>query len=308
MTLNRSAGSFGSHADYNPSGHAWNNEDYLAALMMDFEDSDLEKRGMGYNLDGDTPDSLATKWEISTTVAPTNLTKSAHRFYGGAEQGALQWYMPSVTGQMYISFKYRIPVTRRAGKFFRIWGSSSRNIYWATGAGNPGDYSANEEYAIRAFAENMNAVTTEYDNQAPNMLNGVWNRIEFYLDQSSGLVTSWLNGQQRWSNNWLTSFMTTINTVDLGHMVDSPGRLPNDPATAEEWFADVYYDLTRNRFEVADNASWASRTRSEVQIPTSWGTTSVTFAINRGEHSSLSGKYLYHLDTSNTATRLGQFT
>jgi hypothetical protein len=76
----------------------------------------------------------------------------------------------------------------------------------------------------------------------------------------------------------------------------------------------LYYDIisvddSLCRVMVSDASSWstASTRALEIQIPTAWSASSITFTIRRGALS-LTGKYLYVVKSDGSALRIGQFS
>lgn len=312
MTITRASGSFGAHADYNVGNYTWQGHNHLMALFWDIESAasanDFVRRGVGYNLDGSVNPNINDHWYLDTTKFPTNLTKSARRNRGnGAEQGGLQWFPSSAQPVMYSTFKFRLGANRQAGKFWRPYLAGGANIYNSTGCENIGWRAISENFPNPGININPNTPTPVFTPE-------VWQRVESWIDCPNSTYQGWVAGFQAINSVGATGFPSgtaTNHTIDIGHMVDTPGasdRCTLHPSwDGDEGWADWVNNFTRNRFEIANSSTWAGRTKFEIQVPTIWSTTNVTCAINRGEHSSLSGKWLYHLDTNNTATRIGQF-
>lgn len=309
-TLDRSSGSFGSHADFNTGNFTWNGHNHLLALFWDVESAantaGIERRGVAYNLDGGVPDSLADKWALDLSEHPTNLTRSARRFYFGAEQGGMMWFPTSNATQCYTKAKFKLGPNRQAGKFLRPYLASSVSIYNSTGCDNRG---------WRSISENFSGGDFVHDPTTPTVLFPAgWCNIETWLDCGTDSYIASIDRQVAMSSvgeaNFPANFQTG-HTFDFGHMVDEPGaaRCSSNPSwDGSEWWADVIYNFTRTRLEITTSATYATGSVAEMQVPITWTTTGITFAINMGEHASLSGKHLHFVNTSGTATYVGQFT
>jgi hypothetical protein len=306
MTVSRSSGSFGTHGDYNASNYTWNGHNYLNALMWDVEDGTIEKRGVDYT--NDTTATFENQWSISTTVKPVNLTRSARRVYDTDERGALEFrgLNHASTTQLYTSAKFQLGADRQSGKFIRAYLLNSKDVFFSTGCDNR---------QLRAGFDDSGSATTEF-NSPDTFGAGTWHQVEILIEQSGGTVTTttWIDGAEQWSNDTgLTgTALPTNRDLDIGHMVDEPGagRCAAQPTwDSDEYWADWYADVTQARFVISSSSSFATRGKTEIQIPRSgeWSTTSVGAGINQGEFASLSGKYLYFVDTSGSGTLIGQF-
>ncbi len=84
---------------------------------------------------------------------------------------------------------------------------------------------------------------------------------------------------------------------------------------AHKAFSDfLYMDDSFCHIIVSEEATWESATASpelffvrEPQIPTAWADTSVSITIREGNHASISGKFLYVIDSAGVAQKIGQF-
>jgi hypothetical protein len=80
----------------------------------------------------------------------------------------------------------------------------------------------------------------------------------------------------------------------------------NGITNATIWFDDIYLQYnTPARVELCSGSTWNSRGKCEVQVPTSWGTSSISAAINTGSFPSGSNAYFYVVDSSGTANSTG---
>lgn len=308
------AHNFGSCPDYNAGGSdTWNGHQYLCMSFMDFEDSDLEKRG--FTLESEW--SAASKWAIATSGAPTNLTKYARRFNNvstGAEQGGLRITPVAHTGKAFTHFKFMLPRTnRRSGKFLRFWGTPTNSSLYLS-SGDPGateafgwvDY---EKWGIRGGPNQSEPDGIQWDSNPFAFQNNTWHDVEVYIDESTGRVYVYADNDFLWDQQWITTWqLTTSNTWDYGHMIDNEGRYADDPTgECEERFANIYVNLIRNRRVIGEAATFAACAAVEPQIPVAWSTSSTDCVTNQGEHASLVDKYEYHVSEAGVATLLGQW-
>lgn len=165
-----------------------------------------------------------------------------------------------------------------------------------------------------------------------------WQRFEVYIDIENGIFDGYINGtltsggysalggyfEFRPSNQYLRNTVNNNNTAvsrsafpagnitanmigwdDAGVSVDSYGQ--------EVDISEIYLDVTQMRLEVSDQPTWnvidsASAHYREVQgrIQT-WNANEISFYVNQGGFSTLSGKYLYVIRENGSAIRIGRF-
>lgn len=312
ITITRSSGSFGTHANYNTPNYLWMGSPYLSALVWDIEPattvSGLTRNGVGYNLDGNTADSLALKWSLDTTKHPINATRSARRFWAGADQGGLQWFPTSNAAQQLEIFKFRLGALSQSGKFLRPFFAGGASIYNSTGCDNRGWRSISTDFVGGDFVHDPSSPPEVFP---PDQ----WVRVQTWFDSPANTYIAKVNGVVAMSSVGEAVFpnLATNHTEDIGHMKDKPGGPPDHRCdthptyNSDEGYAFLVRDFTRNRFEVSDSPSCAFTGLSEIQIPRTWSTTSVTVGLNQGEHLSLSNKYLCHYDSNDTPELIGHF-
>lgn len=74
------------------------------------------------------------------------------------------------------------------------------------------------------------------------------------------------------------------------------------------YYSDVYIDDTRQRVEIGDNATYSACAHREIQLPTAWTDSSISFTLKQGSFSSISGLYLFVVNTSGVATLIGSWS
>jgi len=150
-----------------------------------------------------------------------------------------------------------------------------------------------------------------------------WIRIDQYLEQSSpnvsnGTFKTWVHkpysgggitfdcdsGENVYmtrtsSNNWRQWHFGSFFSRDTE---PAGGGLPADGYI---YIDDIYFDVTRARVEVGNASTWSGCSQREIQRPTAWSSSSVTVVANEGGFSSLSGKYVYVVDSEGNVNANG---
>ncbi len=282
MTVSRSAGSWGTHADFNPANYMWMGNRYVCFLMKSFEDGLYQTNGLNYQSGG-------AQWDVvtSSVTAPlANLTRSARQRGVSSRQGELV-ISPNINPTNLVASFWMKLGSGYDGKFFRIWGGSD-SLYVSSGGTSGTTFRGGNNAADDVFSSPDNFSTT------------VWKHAEIYHKMGSGSTfKTYLNGALQWTKPWNAGNLNG-HTTDLGNLLEVGNSV---------YFADYFIDFNPIVFYVTDSATFASSTVREPQIPITWSTTSVVMAINRGTHASLSGKHLHSYDYStNTATYIGSFS
>lgn len=284
ITVTRSSGSWGTHADFNSGpgqGYTWKGTPYLSVLMKDFEDGTYEGNGLGYNAGGAVWDVVTS----ATTALPANLTRVARWRYVTTRQGELQYGWDFNPVHVYSSFKFKR--TNFDGKIFRYWGSVDSE-YLSTGGADGIGLRGGNDAADDVFG-------------SPDDFTNGWNHVEAY-NKTTATVTfkTWLNAQAQWTKTtWPTNPPNNYNghTMDFGNLIESGGT---------GYYADLFCDANPIIFFWTDNATFNSSTMREPQVPSAWATQSVDLIVNQGEHASLTSKHLHSYDfSSSTATYIG---
>jgi hypothetical protein len=131
---------------------------------------------------------------------------------------------------------------------------------------------------------------------AVNPMGGQWVKIEVeikYSNQSNGYIKLWENGTQKIFYVGRTDRYAGLDrTEGIGGY--ARGRAVNN----WRYFADVYLDYTPARVVLANSANLSAATIVEPQIPSSWSSTSITFAANLGRLTSGQTVYLFVVSPS----------
>jgi hypothetical protein len=145
---------------------------------------------------------------------------------------------------------------------------------------------------------------TQWWDDAVNPMSGVWTKIEVeikYTNQNDGYVKLWENGGLRVNYSGRTDRLPgTQRTEGIGGYA-SQSHQPNN----WRYFADVYLDYSRARIILGNAPTYAASTIREVQVPTSWSDTSVSFVVNLGKLADNAIAYLYVVDEQGVANSMG---
>jgi hypothetical protein len=103
---------------------------------------------------------------------------------------------------------------------------------------------------------------------------------------------------------------TMLRIYPAHYVVDGtdPSGRPEAPAGSYVQYAYIYVDDSWCRVMITNSSKYGSETIREIQIPSAWSDTSVTFYFRKGMLDSLSGAALWIIDSTNTWHYVGSFT
>ena len=103
---------------------------------------------------------------------------------------------------------------------------------------------------------------------------------------------------------------TMLRVYPAHYVVDGtdPSGRPEAPAGSYVQYAYIYVDDSWCRVMITNSSTYGSETVREIQIPSAWSDTSVTFYFRKGMLDSLSGAALWIIDNTNTWHYVGSFT
>jgi hypothetical protein len=151
-----------------------------------------------------------------------------------------------------------------------------------------------------------------------------WIRIEQYLEQSSpdtsnGTFMTWMHKPYAGTpaitfdmNSGENSYETRTGSSQwrqwhfgsfFARDVEPAGG--GGPIDAYIYVDDLYFDVTRARVEIGNASTWSGCTWREIQRPTAWSGSSITVVVNEGGFGSLSGKYVYVVDSEGNVNANG---
>jgi hypothetical protein len=140
-----------------------------------------------------------------------------------------------------------------------------------------------------------------------NPMSGVWTKIEkLYTlsDTTAGNFKLWDNGVLKANYTGTTDgFSGTPRTLSIGGYTRGYGN-------SNQWryFKDIYLDYSRARVVLANNATLASATIIEPQIPTAWSDSSITVDVNCGQFAQGATAHLHVIDSSAASQYIGTKT
>lgn len=104
---------------------------------------------------------------------------------------------------------------------------------------------------------------------------------------------------------------TITRAFALQIVIEGTSNCPNCsdmPLNAYVNFGPTYVDDCLCHIVVQDSATYNSATAREIQIPVTWTSGSISLVLRAGAFGALHGKYLFVIDSTNTAHLVGSFT
>lgn len=237
---------------------------------------------------------------ISTTASHSGTRSVACKTYAGTAT-ANYYSLPTSQSEVFISYwhKYENYVVGSGDggtlKLARI------NSYETSGShynGNgdttmgPVHHNANPDYSNAGYiaysSPGTNEVNLGYFADGQH-INGAWFRVDMYKKLSSpgGAANGIVTGTVIAENSVSTVGTSTAVNRQSGEtwLLDSV-LMGTEAATQtgsfEMYEDDWYIDNTRARVEIGNAATLAASTHREIQIPSAWSATEITFLCNRG--------------------------
>ncbi|MEX0870747.1 MAG: hypothetical protein WED00_11470 [Aquisalimonadaceae bacterium] len=186
---------------------------------------------------------------------------------------------PKSLREIYVRYRSKFEVgpvenvNNSAHKFMRIWagGANDLRITWNIHGLHIGNYNAG---ATSAY--------TDWDTWNGEQTG--WNIHEIWINLDKNFIHTYVNGKILSSitgapSNYLTG------THPSGLRVAQLGWDPAHGSTAvhnqKQWLNDIYIDSSPARVILSDAARWRDVRKSEIQIPKTWGTTSISINLER---------------------------
>ncbi|MGB3209624.1 MAG: hypothetical protein WBB19_02855 [Desulforhopalus sp.] len=277
----------GSHPDHSP-----NYPGFLNVAWNDFDDGVMAKNGMGM-----LSSAYAGNWSVESDNNRPNSKHYVQKAYRvGSRGGALGLKQSAKYNVLYYSFWFKMRKNTQSGKFTRIWGVDNENVYLSTG-GNNTSIRGNFEYGVGGATQWSSPDSFGYEN---------WRRVEIRLDIPNHSYTVWLDGIHQWTRtNWVPTDFNGIGGIwEVGGMIDDPAASGGKDGGYN--YDDLYFSGTQARVEIGNAATWDACTRREIQIPTAWGTSSVTAKANFGAFNYGNTAYLYVVDSKGNISNNGK--
>lgn len=144
---------------------------------------------------------------------------------------------------------------------------------------------------------------------------GSWSRVELIVVGNSNGATNGTVNLTRYTD---TGTIYTFNSSAIGDLSPShptwesvmlQNYLGNGTISGNNaaiWIDDVYIQTgTQSRVELCAGSTWANRGKCEIQVPTSWGSTSISATANTGNFSGSSTAYIYVVDANGDSNTSG---
>ncbi len=265
-----------------------------------------------YGNNADTLDTFDT-WDayigdggLITTATSYSGTRSAYNYVDGGT-ATRDFYTSNFfftpTDTIFYSYKQRWLATDITGgitKFGRVNAAPSRYNGDGNFAYSSGSLTSGGGAYFFAEADSSYLYQQYHTASADN-----WHSVEMYSSASSPSGTD--NGVNVFSVdgveyvqddliNRATGESWQYSNIILGLMVANV----TGSGVAEMWVDDVYVDNTQARVEMCTGSTWSNRTSCDIQIPTSWSTTSITTTVNQGSFDVDDTAYLYVVDSDGT--------
>jgi hypothetical protein len=129
-----------------------------------------------------------------------------------------------------------------------------------------------------------------------------WHQWQFYFNASTNVWVFWFDGSRRTNSTSFTPAFTYFNWLF------EMQTLNKTVAVVNQYWDDMYIDDIAARVEVGNNATYNSCTHREMQIPTSWGASAVTFTVNRGTFGASDAVWVHVINSSNTVVQSTPYT
>jgi hypothetical protein len=205
----------------------------------------------------------------------------------------------------YFSFYYRIdPNWNMTGDTNHKWFgySSGTDIY-----GLPYNWYLESYGGPAEFSSHMNDDDSEvgwtsdewYGGEFPNHPKDYWVKIEIEVRASNtnnGSVKAWADGEPVQLNVNDTTDGTNYGAQGANRSIGVGGYSGTYATDHWRYFADIYFDNTAKRVIIGDESTYSACTVKEVQIPSSWSDTQITFTVNRATFGESATAYLYVVD------------
>ena len=308
VTIARSSGSFGAKSQ-------------AAPLLFDTVQNQSEYSALN---DGDAVLVGGTNpWLASSGSAGTvKIAKTGHRHtrstahyksLGGGQVVLENPYAPGSSSPpdtirtLYVSWWQKFSVSpyeltnNASHKFIRVWngGNDDLRVSWTQ----------HQLFVTNTNAGGSSAITADYTTD--HWSAGSWHKHELWVDGDTGVVQAWVNGTSVGSISNAATTHLCDPTYPSGLRVSLIGF---DPAngTAEKFdltydMDDVWIDTTRQRFVIANSATWAFATVREDQPATAWATGEVTVTANFGVLDPTSECFLHFVSEAGATECIGAF-
>ncbi|MFH1586800.1 MAG: hypothetical protein ABID38_03015 [Candidatus Diapherotrites archaeon] len=306
------------NAEVTISGNNFGTKNPVAPLIWeDFESGTDSEELIGWSFVGNHP-------QYSNTIP-----RNAQSLLSGRMNTAGETY--NSTAFRHLGNKYRIYSSMN---FYieRVSGPPSWNMkMFRMTAGYPGYKDGEPSMSITLNHPSYGGTFANYvgGSQRPNQVDMgewselSWQRWEYYLKVSdpietpTGTMQFWFDGEKRIYWDEILTMASGATQVDGEYVYidvfDLPFYMANSSTTAGDdgpneynvYYDDVYVDDTPARVEICSGADWWDKGNCEIQIPSAWNNSSITFTAKQGNFADGATAYLYVVDESDTVNQDG---
>lgn len=169
----------------------------------------------------------------------------------------------------------------------------------------PGGTCANAVFGHSCAAGDWWAGNISWRNFVSDMTPETWHHFQFEwqdgdIGVANGILRWWVDGKLVFNH----SDITTRNSSNTGYMhpfiVGLFASHTTGDASGHYYIDDAYIDNTWQRVEIGNNATYNNCTLKEIQSPTAWNDTGITFTVNQGSFDDGSTGYVFITDTAGT--------
>ena len=126
-----------------------------------------------------------------------------------------------------------------------------------------------------------------------------WTRDELFLN--AGTQGNSDASFKYWNHDIGTAITSHSHNIAFPLLTDSQRvysyRLGNE-LFDRHWVDNVYIDHTQARVEIGDKSTWNACAHREIQVPSAWSSSSITFIARQGTFSGSGTAYLYVVDST----------
>lgn len=301
------------------TGTGFGNKSPATPIIYD----DFDSHTTGVSINGLSP-VVGSSWgvshggaeqiTISTTQNPTNSTKVARVIWNedsNNTQAAMTFPLTRNGQKFYLYYKRYFDNTNDEPitdiNFKTHYASVSVNNSGAgaglliiPGGGNTWAWYNNDSggtvYSSKSWSDTINTwqIWEEYSQlNTPNVANGI---IKLWSNGSSILSKSNYN-QIKIAQTY------TLMRLGMMHQFNASGGSGSNSAIC--YYDYVYCDDTESRIMIGDNATFENCTIREIQIPTAWSATSISFTTNQGALPN-TGNFLFVIDANGDPNAQGK--
>ena len=218
----------------------------------------------------------------------------------------------SPTDQIYYSYEYKFQLTGSPSGLLKEGRSNSSPNHY-NGAGNVamsgyqlGTTGGNIGFFQKDSTSSYTGSTTDKVSlNGAKPVSGQWQRQEIYKKNSTpgaadGVVQMFMGGNEIWDNEAIETRASGYTFKQDNVILPLMGANMTGNTDVKLWVDDVYVDNTRARVEIGNNSNFYNCNHREIQIPTSWNSSSIKVNINMGTFNSGDHAYLFVVSADGT--------